>query len=279
MLIRPSHKTRNLTALALGGFLLLSGCGMFSDQTLVKDSPEGGVYLQRLSNRGATARYSGPLKTFKASHPVTLAPENLAKALTGIHVGILPADQTGRSEGIKPTPLLTAQEIAFLAPAIAGALQQAASDQRVKFQVGPETDRTEGTLYVDGAAMRIALGRYHASAQSRDEQLSIYALSFKPEQAQLPVGGPQSWMEIEPDQPRLSIALDALAQLPAPVLLSPASSPQKPAGPVPGTETHSVKDAVNKQAQELEALKAELDALKKQLGNRTAPATPQPSSK
>ncbi len=279
MLIRPSHKTRSLTALALGGVLLLSGCGMFSDQTLVKDSPDGGVYLQRLSNRGTTARYSGPLKTFTASHPATLAPESLAKALAGIHVGILPADQTGRSSGIKPTPLLTPQEIAFLAPAIAGALQQATSDQRVKFQVGPETDRTEGTLYVDGAALRITLRRYHASAQSRDEHLSIYALSFKPEQAQLPVGGPQSWMELEPDQPRLSIALDALASLPAPASLPPAASPQAPAGPVPGTETHSVKEAVNKHAQELEALKAELEALKKQLGNQTAPAKPNPTLK
>lgn len=279
MLIHPPHMTRSLTGLALGGILLLSGCGMFSDQTLVKDSQDGGVYLQRLSNRGTTARYSGPLKTFKASHPVTLAPESLAKALTGIQVGILPADQTGRSEGIKPTPLLTAQEIAFLAPAIAGALQQATSDQRVKFHVGPENDRTEGTLYVDGAALRIALGRYHASAQSRDEQLSIYALSFKPEQAQLPVGGPQSWMEIEPNQPRLAIALDPLAPLPTPASLPLASSPQKPAGPVPRTETQSVKEAVNKQAQELEALKAELDALKKQLGNQTAPARSNPTPK
>jgi len=183
------HMSHSLPGLALGS-LLLAGCGMFSDQTLVKDSPDGGVYLQRLSNRGTTARYSGPLKAFQASHPATLAPESLAKALAGIQVGILPADQTGRSAGIKPTPLLAPHEIAFLAPAIAGALQQATSDQRVKFQVGPETDRTEGTLYVDGAALRIALARYHGSTQSRDEQLSIYALSFKPEQAQLDGGGP-----------------------------------------------------------------------------------------
>lgn len=250
---------------------------MFSDQTLVKDSPDGGVYLQRLSNRGTTARYSGPLKAFQASHPVTLTPESLAKALAGLQVGILPADQTGRSAGIKPTPLLTPREIAFLAPAIASALQQATSDQRVKFQVGPDTDRTEGTLYVDGTALRIALGRYHGSAQSRDEQLSIYALSFKPEQAQLAGGGPQSWLDIEPDQPRLAIALDALASLPAPTLPPLASSPQEPAGPAPSTGTQNVNDVVSKQAQELEALKAELDAIKKQLGNQAAPAKSAPS--
>lgn len=249
---------------------------MFSDQTLVKDSPGAGVYLQRLSNRGTTARYSGPLKAFKASHPITLAPETLAKVLAGIHIGILPTDQTSRSVGIKPTPLLTPHEIAFLAPTIAGALQQSTSDQRVKFQVGPETDRTEGTLYVDGAALRIALGRYHGSAQSRDEQLSIYALSFKPEQAMLADGGPQSWLEIEPDQPRLAIALDALAPLPTLSLPPLASSPQEPARPSPAPETQNVKDVVNKQAQELEALKAELDAIKKQLGRQAAPAKPTP---
>lgn len=250
---------------------------MFSDQTLVKDSPDGGVYLQRLSNRGTTARYSGPLKAFQASHPATLAPESLAKALAGIQVGILPADQTGRSAGIKPTPLLAPHEIAFLAPAIAGALQQATSDQRVKFQVGPETDRTEGTLYVDGAALRIALARYHGSAQSRDEQLSIYALSFKPEQAQLDGGGPQSWLEIEPEQPRLAIALDALASLPSPALRPLALSPQEPGRPSSSTDTQNVSDVVRKQAQELDALKAELDAIKKQLGNRAPSEQSAPS--
>ena len=214
---------------------------MFSDQTLVKDSPDGGVYLQRLSNRGTTARYSGPLKTFQASHPITLAPESLAKALAGIRVGILPADQTGRPAGIKPTPLLTHREITFLASAIATALQQATSDQRVRFQVGPETDRTEGTLYVNGPALRVALGRYHGSAQNRDEQLSIYALSFKPEQAQLDSGGLQSWLEIEPDQPRLAIALDALASLPVPPSFPLASSPQGPAGSSPTADRKSTR--------------------------------------
>jgi len=246
---------------------------MFSDQTLVQDSQDGGVYLQRLSTRGSTALYSGPLKAFKASHPITLAPEILANALAGIHLGILSVDRTGGPEGIKPTPLLTPQEIAFLAPAIASALKQAAPDQRVKFQVGPETDRTEGTLYADGAALRIALGRYHASTHSKDEQLSIYALSFKPEQAQLPVGGPQNWIEIEPDQPRLALAIDALASLPPPALPSVAKTPlQTPAGSAEKAEPSSVKDQVNKQAQALEAVKAELDALKKQIGSQTAPA-------
>lgn len=243
---------------------------MFSDLTLVKDSPGAGVYLQRLSNRGTTARYSGAFKAFKASHPIALAPESVAKALAGIHVGILPTDQAGRSVGIKPTPLLTPQQIAFLAAAIADALQQAASDQRVKFRVGPETDRTEGTLYVDGPTVRIALSRYHGSTQGRDEQLSIYALSFKPEQAQLADSSPQSGLEIEPDQPRLAIALDALTLLPAQALPPIASPLQTPADPAPGKETQRVKELVDKQAQELEALKAELDGLKKRLNDPRA---------
>ena len=267
------HVPRTLTSFALGS-LLLAGCGMFSDQTLVKDGPDGSIYLQRLSSRGTTARYSGPLKTFTASHPITLAPESLAKALAGIHVGILPTDQTGRSVGIKPMPLLTPHEIAFLAPAIAGALQQATSDQRVKFQVGPETDRTEGTLYVDKAALRIALGRYHGSAQNKDEQLSIYALSFKPEQAQLADGGPQSWMEIEPARPRLSIALDALTSLPPPNFPAPTSTPQTPARPLAEAEPQGMNAVVQQQARELDALKAEVDALKKQLGTQPAPVKP-----
>jgi hypothetical protein len=70
MLNHTLQTPTTLAGLVLGGLVLLSGCGMFSDQILVTTGPEGTVYLQRLASRGATVRYSGPLKSFKANHPL-----------------------------------------------------------------------------------------------------------------------------------------------------------------------------------------------------------------
>ncbi|HSN04646.1 MAG TPA: DUF5320 domain-containing protein [Nitrospira sp.] len=280
-----THSPRKRTAalpLILAGLLFCSGCGAFSDQTLVVDSAVGAVYLQQLSNRGATVRYSGPLKSFKASHPATLDPDILAKIFTGLHVGIISADNQGDPRGIKPTPVFSFREVAFLSPAVAGALKRAHPDQRVKFQVGSGNDVTDGTLYVDGPVMHIAFTHYHAPAERPDEQLSIYALSFEPSDFQVPSATPQTWMEIERDQPRVSLAYELLAKLPS--VLPPAPPSPDPAIAIPGSAagpapqaaetTPDMKAAVDKQAQELEALRAELEALKKQLQEQQSASQP-----
>lgn len=276
-MISPARFTRHASLVAiLIVTLLCAGCGAFSDQTLVTDSAEGAVYLQQLSNRGTTARYSGPLKSFKASHPIDLAPDTLAKTFAGLSIGIHPSDDRNTPRGVKPTPVFSLQQVAFLAPAVATALKRAQPDHRVKFQVGSGTDVTDGTLYVDGPVLHIAFSHYHSPADRRDEQLSIYALSFEPGEIQVSSAAPQTWMEIEPDQPRVALAYELLAKLPAllpPAPASPAPAmapPTTSANPIPQpTETTpSIKAVVDKQAQELEALRAELDALKKQLAEQ-----------
>jgi len=280
-----THSPRKRSAalpLILTGLLFCSGCGAFSDQTLVTDSPVGAVYLQQISTRGTTAQFSGPLKSFKASHPATLDPEILAKIFAGLHIGIIAADNSGNPRGIKPTPVFSPQEIAFLSPAVAGALKRAQPDHRVKFQVGSGNDVTAGTLYVDGPVMHIAFTHYHSPAERRDEQLSIYALSFEPGDFQVPSATPQTWMEIEPDQPRVSLAFELLAKLPS--VLPPALPSTDPAMAIPGSAagsapqatgtTPDIKAAVDKQAQELESLRAELEALKKQLQEQQSASHP-----
>ncbi len=286
MLQHARRTPTTFATLALGWLLLLSGCGGFSEKTLVATSPEGAVYLQRLPTRGATVRFSGPLKSFKASHPITLAPEVLAKALAGIQIELLPADHLPNEPGIRPTPLFSAHEIAYLAPAIAIALQQAEPEHRVKFQVGSETQRTDGTLYVDGPVMILALSHYRSLAERRDENLPIYALAFTPTQAQLPVSRPQTWMEIEADQPRVAIAYGALAHVPAPGDTAPsANSPSAPGQTTSspartnGGEMEAMKEVVDKQAAELQSLKTELEALKQQLHEQAQPSSPKPARK
>lgn len=265
--------------------LLCASCGAFSDQTLMTDSPEGAVYLQQLSNRGATARYSGPLKSFKASHPIDLAPDTLAKTFAGLQIGILASDESRTSRGIKPTPVFSARQVAFLAPAVAAALKRAQPDQRIRFQVGSGNDVTVGTLYVNGPVLHVAFSHYHSPPDRRDEQLSIYALSFEPGDVQVPSGTPQTWMEVEPDQPRVALAHALLAKLPSVIQPAPAtpstdpSVPMTAPAPQAADSTPAIKTIVDKQAQELEALRAELDALKKQMAEQNTKTNPKAKPK
>jgi hypothetical protein len=265
--------TKALLILLLTSCWLPSGCGSLSDHIVVKTAPEGTVFLERVPSRGTTVRYSGQLKSFRASHPVSLAPQVLQQALQGIHVGIAPSEGDQPSAGgIKPTPLFSSREAAFLAPAIANALEKAEPDQRVAFEVGAESDRSDGTLYMDGRTIQLALGHYHAPARRRDENLAIYLLSMRPEQAQSNISGQRYWMDITPDQPRLAINYDALERM-LPATRSSAASSTAAAPSPPGSDVRSMKETVNKQAQELESLKAELEALKKQMQSQR-PSSP-----
>ncbi len=265
-----------LTGITVSGALLLAGCGAFSDQTLVTDGADGAVYLQQLSNRGTTMRYSGPLKAFKASHPIDLAPDTLAKAFAGLSIGIYPSDDRRTPRGVKPAPVFSSQQVAFLAPAVAMALKRAQPDHRIKFQVGSGSDVIDGTLYIEGPVLRLAFSHYHSPADRRDEDLSIYALSFEPREVQIPSVTPQTWMEIEPDLPSVALAYELLAKLPSAIQPAPASPPATMAHPVPASgsapqtadSAPAIKAVVDKQAQELESLRTELEALKKQLAEQ-----------
>lgn len=275
--IRPA-----LSCSILVGSLLLAGCGAFSDQTLVTDSADGAVYLQQLSNRGTTMRYSGSLKAFKASHPIDLPLDTLAKTFAGLSIGIYPSDDHSAHEGVKPTQVFSPRQVAFLAPAVATALKRAQPDHRVKFQVGGGNDVTDGTLYIDGPVLHLAISHYHSLADRRDEQLSIYALSFEPRDFQVPSATPQTWMEIEQDRPRVALAYGLLAKLPSATPTSPTPAialpvPASGSSPQTAESAPAIRAVVDKQAQELEGLRAELEALKKQLAEQET--KPKPKSK
>lgn len=252
----------------------LTACSSTADH-LVKRGPEGAVILERLPARGTTVRYSSQLKSFRATHPISLSPETVGRMLSGIHVGIAPSNGDRSATGIKPTPLFTPGEVAFLAPAVAAALEQAEPDQRVKLEVGSESDRSGGTLYVEDRTVRFALSHFHSAAHRRDENLSIYILSMKPEQAQDHAPPPRAMSVMDPEQPQVAVHYGRLEALfpPDPNF----SAPSAPAAPAVAPENRTLKEVVDKQAQELEALKAELEALKKRTDTQRSPAPSKPS--
>jgi molecular chaperone GrpE (heat shock protein) len=90
-------------------------------------------------------------------------------------------------------------------------------------------------------------------------------------------------MIIEPEQPRVAVAIDALNQLPPE---PPAPAGEKPPGettPPPASpaseqsrlqqELQSTKDVVVKQAEELQKLKAELESVRRQLAEKESAAS------
>ena len=90
---------------------------------------------------------------------------------------------------------------------------------------------------------------------------------------------PQSWMIIEPDQPRIAVSMNALKQLPPPTAAQTAepiaagtASKTLPT-PMPDQsrlqqELQATKDLVVKQAEELQRVKAELDSVRHQLADK-----------
>ena len=118
-------------AFALACGLLAAGCATGSRvDLLVQESAQGTVFLERLPDR-----------QFQASHPIRLDQALIARSLQGMII----REQTGllrtlTSSETPTVPVFSGAEIAFLAPAIAEGLKQAASDQQVGFRLRQTSD-------------------------------------------------------------------------------------------------------------------------------------------
>ncbi len=113
-------------ALVLSCWLLAAGCTTGSRvDLLVRETAQGMVYLDRL-----------PDSRFQASHPIRLDEALIARSLQGMLIreetGLLRALTSNDTPAI---PVFSGTEIAFLTPAIAEGLKQAASDQAVGFRL------------------------------------------------------------------------------------------------------------------------------------------------
>lgn len=258
---------------ALLSWLFLSACNGTGHLVRIGDGPLGTVSLERLGTRGTTARYSGPPASFQASHPAEIQSAQLTLLLSGLHIsGIERATPTAGAAGY---PLFSSDEVAFLAPFISKALAEAEQNQRVKFSVKDDGFITDGTLYVYRNLFRVSLSHYRTKPGQTDGQLAAYTLAFRPGEAVVHTDTPQSWMIIEPDQPRIAVSVNALNQLPPPTSAQPAEPIA--AGTASGTlptpmpdqsrlqqELQATKDLVVKQAEELQRVKAELESMRQQ---------------
>jgi len=259
-------------ASSAGGFFL-SGCGSLSDKVLVRESAEGTVYLERLVTRGATARYSGPLKSFHASHPIVIAPEVIARILAGLQIEPASASPGPRTTG--PVPIFSEQQTDFLAPSLARALAQAEPAQRVRFRVESGAAVTDGTIFVMRPVLHFTLLRYRSRPDLPDADLPLHKLVFLPEVALVREEPPQSWLVIEPDRPRLAVNYEQLAQLPVALTAAPpdhqaATGVARAQPDASAQDLQTMKDLIVKQAQELQALKTEVESLRRQLGEKEA---------
>lgn len=270
----PRPPLFGMALLVLLGCLLLSACSGNGTLTRIGDGPLGTVALERLGTRGTTARYSGPQTAFQASHPAEIPPAQVALLLSGLHISGIERAKPG--DGTAGYPLFSHDEVAFLAPLLSKALAEAEQNQRVKFSVKDDGLITDGTLYATRNLLRIALAHYRAHPGQADGRLASYQLTFQPEEAVVKADTPQSWMIIEPEQPRIAISIHVLTQLPpaaTPSSGEPAAAGAAPAVPPTSTpdqnhlqqELHATKDLVVKQAEELQRVKAELESLRQQL--------------
>jgi hypothetical protein len=224
---------RSLIAVMVAG--LVSGCEAGPRQTLLEESSKGTVFLERVPDR-----------SFQAAHPLKIGLEAAARVLRGVYVKG-PGDAT-------PVPLLSDEEIDFVAPRLAGAMLQASSNQRVGFRL---PDGRGATLYAYGRSLHLTV----ITAGSEQEIL------FFPEAARRP----DSYREtgLLGEEPRLSVVVnyELLAKLPASMLAPMAEGQQADQLAAPGGATPRAKSVGHG---ELEALKAELRVLRERIARQEA---------
>lgn len=282
---RYPSRVRHL-CLALFACLQVVACSTGSPLTPVGEGPLGMVALERVASRGTTAKYGSPQTAFQVSHPATVSVSVISHLLAGLSVSGL--ERPGNSTTHQAYPLFSHEETEFLAPLLVRALAEAQPDQRIRFTLHDDGLRTQGTIYAQKSLLRVSLSHYRAGPSQTDTRPPALTLSFSPTQALVRTEIPQSWMNIEPDQPHVAVSIDALTQLPpwptAPSEHQSVAEVAPPPLPVPNEQTrlqqelHTTKDLVVKQAEELQQLKAELDMLRRQLAEKESPASkPKPA--
>lgn len=266
--------------------LLLIACSVTAPLTSIGEGPLGTVALERLASRDTTAKYGSPQSAFQASHPATLSASIVSRLLSGLSIAGL--DRPGAAMTQDRYPLFSHEEAEFLTPLIVRAFSQAQPDQRVRFILQDDGLITQGTLYLHKTTFRVSLSHYRSSPGHSGTRPPALTLSFTPSPALVRDDVPQSWMIIEPEQPRVAVSIDALNQLPASASGPAGNIPVADAMPAPvppaseqnrlQQDLQSTKDVVVKQAEELQKLKAELEAVRRQLAEKES-AAPKPKPK
>jgi hypothetical protein len=249
-----------------GCVLTLSGCATGPDvDEMIKDSPRGSVYLERIADR-----------SFQAAHPIKLDVLTIARILRGVHVrddhSTLQTFFSGKPDALRA---FSDEEVTFLTPLIAEGLRRAAPDQQVGFRIaqigipghahntGGGVGSSEPPLTLHPRESTTGVINMANRRLPDDTGLINHTVLFVPEAAKRP----DSYLDARSTDKTLVIDYELLATLPASAgSLSSESSP--PTAPPPATTKEKGNPAKNDG--EIEALRKELDEIKRQLAEQDA---------
>lgn len=274
-----------------GCVLALSGCatGPDVDET-INDSARGSVYLERIADR-----------SFRAAHPIRLDVVTIARILRGVYVrndqSTLQTFFSGKPDALRA---FSDEEVTFLTPLIAEGLRRAAPDQQVGFRIAqiglpghahntgggvgssepPLTlhprESTTGVIHAYGRSLYLTLTEYRLRAEPANTinmanrrlpdntGLINHTVLFVPEAAKRP----DSYLDARSTDKTLVIDYELLAALPASTG-SPPSEPSPPPTAAPPTATKERGEPA-KNENEIEALRKELQEIKRQLAEQEA---------
>lgn len=286
---------RHLVACLLIGSVLASfacSTGPEVDVT-IHESPQGVVYLERISDR-----------SFHAAHPIRIDSNTIALVLRGVLVrsdqGLLQNLLAGKPDSLRA---FSDNDVAYLAPLIADGLTRAASDQQVGFRVEQigisgysETagagigssepplslhprESTSGAMYAYGRSLYLTLTQYRhrpepattinmANRRLPDSTgLINHTVLFTPEAAKRA----DNYRDARSTDTTLVIDYELLASLPA-VSGAPASAQSAPPPATPQAAPTGKGEPAQKDS-DIEALRKELQEIKRQLADQEAERT------
>jgi len=248
---------RYLTA-CLSAALLYSACSTGPELDVkIDESPQGAVYLKRISDG-----------SLQAAHPIKIDSGTIAVLLSGILIREQQPGPKIPSAGTDARPVFSGSEVGYLAPLISEGLRRAAPDQQVGFRIGqagnPGLSSTTAVLYAYGRSLYVTLTQYHSREDAgTTTTMTNKTLSFIPEAAKRP----DTYLDVRSTDKTLVIDYTLLDRFPAAASVpasAPPAAPPRPASANPGKTDPAKNDS------EIEALRKELQEIKKQLAEQEA---------
>ena len=276
-------------------FLVGTACGMTAPAGKFMDEDPGEtVFLQTI-----------PDHSIHATHPINLKPALLAQVLKGIQV----QDQGDRvlqrllAGPSSPVPAFSDEQIQFLAPLLAEGLRSASQDQQVEFRVRtlyegsalefPYTETTAGSLYADGQQLFVTLSQYRyskvrANINIRNINYQSVGLDYNGLKNRILVFTPKAAQRSDGFVPPpggksidrfLAIDYQLVQQAPIATIghttaegasVSDTSPPTAEDPAKREAEIQALRDRVNKNASEMDAVRKELKSLQDQVGSQTS---------
>lgn len=277
------RQTHRIACVVVMMLVVASGCSTDNRPLLlVHDGPRGTVSLETL-----------PSGSLEADQPIALAESTVAQVLSGVLVK--PQErllQEILAGDAPPERVFHPEDVTFLAPLVRAALGRAGPDDFVRFHTRRSTDwgqiETGGALYVKDSAVVFALTQYRArplqplrtgKALGRAPQAAgrgRYTIAFLPRGVEVPLPAvPPDELPIDEFRV-LAIDYALLAKLRALDAESPPLSPigdtvSGPANDNAGRiDLGTLKDLIIQKDVEIEALRQEVESLRRQL-ERTRP--------